>query len=152
MKKFITFAATFFLGLLFVRWASAETMQCIALTTPITRPYYATHACLNDVDWRPGNKHFATRLSYGYVDETTWKETGDLHLRTENKAGVVDNPDTPKTNETVAADPRYDNAMAVINSTNLALKKLEIVILELIQAAGGPVGKIVEVTPSTTPG
>lgn len=144
MKKFIIFAAVLFFGLTFVHWASAETVQCIALTVPITRPYYATHACLNDVDWRPGSKQFSTRLSYGYVEGTVWKETADLHGRTVNKAGVVDDPGTPA-NEAVAADPAYDNAMAVVNGTNLALKKLEIVILDLIQAAGGPAGSIVEV-------
>lgn len=146
MKKIIVFVVIIAAGLIFIRWAGAETLNCIALTTPFTKPYYATHACLNDVDWRPVSKQFSTRLSYGYVDGTAWRETGDLHGRTENKPGIVDNPGTPA-NEAVAADPAYDNALAVINSTNLALKKLEIVILELIQAAGGPVGTIVQVTP-----
>lgn len=145
IKKVVAFGIAILAGLLFVRWAGAGVMQCVALTTPIARPYHATHACLNDVGWRPSSKQFSTRLSYGYVDGTTWRETSDLHGQTVNKAAVQDNPATPQ-NEAVAADPAYDNAIAVVNGTNLALKKLEIVILELIQAAGGPVGTIVELT------
>lgn len=144
MRKTSVFTMSLLAGLQLAATANAKTLNCIALTTPITRPYYATHACLDNVDWRPASKQFAARLSYGYVDGTTWQETGDRHSLAENKPAVADNPNTPE-NEAKPADPAYDRAMSAVKA-NLPTRSLDKIVLDILQASGGPAGTIVELT------
>lgn len=109
---------------------------CIKLTTPLTRPNPVDYACLVEqyrgaVDWRVG-KEIAVRISLGYFDGVaytgTWMETAQRNFRVENLPAKADDPNTPL-DETVAADPQYDNFTAAVKAVDLNVTSIEKLIL-----------------------
>lgn len=128
MKRYI---AIIILALLWLFATKAFTAEINPLAVPVLKPSYYDVARLH-VDWDVNAKRFAIRLSLGYYEGTTFKETADFHKIIENIPAVLDDPNTQE-NEAKSADLAYTNFEALEQARDPKAKKLDVLILELIQ-------------------
>lgn len=90
-------------------------MAKIVLTTPNTRPMYYDTVLFDFAEWWPTLKKIVLRFSCGYIQEDgTWRETWVEQDAVENTEGNL----------------AYDGFSSMINSTDLSVTPLDILVLK----------------------